>query len=168
MGLHLVDLFLGDGQPQFLLGFREGDPQTPPGGVFVLGGPVEAHLRTGVAVGQRTFIRVVAVHESSPPIVQKVFSGKYSIGAGNFNLRTGISFFPVRPGRTGGGSVSSSLSRDGKGRGPVVEKTRQRGRAATASSCVPQIVNMEENPLMSKISRTLGWSENRTMQPPFC
>ena len=62
MGFHLVDLFLRDGQAEFLFGLREGDPQTAPGGMFALRGPVEAHFRSGVAVGQRTLIGVVAVH----------------------------------------------------------------------------------------------------------
>jgi len=29
-------------------------------------------------------------------------------------------------------------------------------------------VNMEEKPLISKISFTFDWSENRTMRPDFC
>ena len=51
---------------------------------------------------------------------------------------------------------------------PPAREIDQERNAETADSKVSQIMNMEEKPLMSKISFTFGWSENRTMRPAFC
>ena len=36
MRLHLVDLFVGDGEPEFLFAFRKGDPELAPGREFAV------------------------------------------------------------------------------------------------------------------------------------
>ena len=51
---------------------------------------------------------------------------------------------------------------------PPAREIDQERNAETADSKVSQIVNMEEKPLISKISFTFDWSENRTMRPDFC
>ena len=50
------DLLIGDGQSQSLFIFGEGEPETAPGGVFVLGGPDTAHLFSGVTPGKRIVV----------------------------------------------------------------------------------------------------------------
>ena len=65
MLFHLVDLFLRDVESELPFGFRKCDPESSPGGVLALRGPVVTHFRAGVTIGQRTLIGAfVAVHES--------------------------------------------------------------------------------------------------------
>ena len=51
MGLQFVDLLLGDGQSQLLLGFSQGDPQLSPGAEFLIRGKDVLHLLACVALG---------------------------------------------------------------------------------------------------------------------
>ena len=68
MGFHFRDLFVRDGKPQFLFGFCQSDPESAPGGVFLLGRPVVAHFLAGIAPGQRVLIRIVIAHDRSFPL----------------------------------------------------------------------------------------------------
>ena len=49
MAFHLVDLFLCDGQSQFLLCLRQGNPQSPPGFKLFIRREDILHLLAGVA-----------------------------------------------------------------------------------------------------------------------
>ena len=69
VGPEFGDLGVGDGQSEGLLVLGQGQPQPPPGGVFVLRRPDAAHFLARIASGQRIVIGVVfAVHKSFPLI----------------------------------------------------------------------------------------------------
>ena len=55
----LGDLGLGDRQAQFALGFGQGDPQLPPGGVDSPGRPEPAHRLRGIPGDERIVVNVV-------------------------------------------------------------------------------------------------------------
>ena len=58
--LHLIDLCLGDVQPQLFLGLGQRDPQPAPCGKFMIGRKEEKHFPAGIAAAQRRFIAVLA------------------------------------------------------------------------------------------------------------
>ena len=59
MGAQLLELRLGDGQPQLLLGLGQSNPETAPGAEFFLRGEVIQHLPAGVARTQRIFVGLI-------------------------------------------------------------------------------------------------------------
>ena len=80
MGAHLVDLRLGDVQPQLLLAFGQGDPQPAPGGEFEIRGEDMLHLFGCVAGTQGTFIGRLHGHIISFHAVTMVhYNGKLYI-----------------------------------------------------------------------------------------
>ena len=60
---HLIELFVGDGQAEFLFGFGQREPQPPPGGMFPLRRPVITHFLAGITASQRVLIHIhIFVH----------------------------------------------------------------------------------------------------------
>ena len=56
MRLQLSNLFVGDGQPQLLLGLGQRDPQPAPGAELIVGRKQILHLLAGIAGGKRGFV----------------------------------------------------------------------------------------------------------------
>ena len=63
MGLQLIDLLLGDIEPQLLLGLREGDPELSPGAEFLFLRKEVLHLLARIPLGKRAgILRVILRH----------------------------------------------------------------------------------------------------------
>ena len=65
MGLQLIDLFLGDVQAQFLLGFGQSDPEPAPRPELVIRGEQELHVLARISLRQRAGIFAGVWHVSS-------------------------------------------------------------------------------------------------------
>ncbi len=60
VGLHFVELIVGDGEAEGFFGFGECEPDAAPGGVLAaLGGEDGDHLGRGVARDERGFVDVI-------------------------------------------------------------------------------------------------------------
>ncbi len=63
MGPHFVELIVGDVEIEGLLGFGEGEPQSPPGAKFLLWAPQVAHGGGGVSRNEWVNVLIV-IHGS--------------------------------------------------------------------------------------------------------